>query len=296
MKTLLAFYALAMLISIPIANAQNQYTVDGKQYTLKTDVEGSLTLLWNTIDGEYRYFLQKGDKVTELINTLVERKYQEEYKEYLQLQTADVTISVEKVKLTLPSLRDFFNDYNSQKDPNYITQNKDIQIKIRLGVFAGISNNIYTENPDNTLLPVAGVDFEIIEEAHLKRHSLVIQFKQTFENSDYKYSASQFSLNYRFKFVKTETFDVFVNTKIASYTYVKRDIEVIVPGPADIPIVTVVTESGGSFQAPVIFGVGADITVGKGYITFSYNDIVGIVIENNGEFPVDFTLGYKFNL
>ena len=293
MKTLLTFSALALLMSISIANAQNQYTVDGKQYTLKTEVEGSLTLLWNTIDGEYRYFLQKGDKVTELINTLVERKYQEEYKEYLKLQTADVTISVEKVKLTLPSLREFFNDYNSQKDPNYIIQNKVIQIKIRLGVFAGISNSIYTQNPDNTLLPVAGVDFEIIEDVHLKRHSLVIQFKQTFENSDYKYSSSQFSLNYRFKFVKKESFDVFVNTKFSSYTYVNREVTVIDPETSTSSVVSI---SGGEFQAPLVFGIGADILVGDGYITFSYNDIVGIILENNGEFPVDFTLGYKFNL
>jgi len=36
--------------------------------------------------------------------------------------------------------------------------------------------------------------------------------------------------------------------------------------------------------------------LGNGYLFFTYNDIVGLGIDSNGEFPVDFTLGYKFNL
>ena len=47
-----------------------------------------------------------------------------------------------------------------------------------------------------------GADFEIVDHNLLKRHSLVVRFKQIFENSEYKFSSSQFSLNYRFKFIK----------------------------------------------------------------------------------------------
>ena len=55
-------------------------------------------------------------------------------------------------------------------------------------------------------------------------------------------------------------------------------------------------ESGSDFSAPITFGLGADYKVGNGYITFNYNDIVGLSVDSNGEFPIDFTFGYKFNL
>ena len=48
------------------------------------------------------------------------------------------------------------------------------------------------------MLPTMGADFEIVDHNLLKRHSLVVRFKQIFENSEYKFSSSQFSLNYRF--------------------------------------------------------------------------------------------------
>jgi hypothetical protein len=253
-------------------------------------------LLWNTIEGEYRYFSKKGDEIHELKNTRTNGKYQEEYKEILQMQTSDGSAFDDNLKLTLNSLKNFFNEYNSSVDPNFAVEKKSILLKTRLGAFVGISNNIFTQNPENTSSPTAGIDFEIFEQEHLVRHSLVVQFKQTFENSSYKYSATQFSLNYRFKFVKTESFDVFINTKVAAYNHVKRDITVTETDSNNNTVTTIVKESGGSFQAPLTFGIGADYAIGNGYITFSYNDIVGLGIDSNGEFPIDFSLGYKFNL
>ncbi|MFT5250757.1 MAG: hypothetical protein ACI93P_002500, partial [bacterium] len=41
---------------------------------------------------------------------------------------------------------------------------------------------------------------------------------------------------------------------------------------------------------------GADYALGNGYLTFMYNDFVSVVQESNSEFPLDFSLGYKFNL
>ena len=278
MKTLLSLTLLFFLLAISTIHGQEQYTVNGKQYTLKTEAEGTITLLWNTIEGEYRYFSKKGLDIQELKNSRIDGKYQEEYKQVLKMQTSDRSISVDKVKLTLNSLKDFYNDYNSSVDPNYSVEKKSIQLKTRLGAFVGVSNNIFARNPEITSSPTAGIDFEIFEQANLVRHSLVIQFKQTFENSSYKYSVSQFSLNYRFKFVKTETFNMYINTKFAEYYH------------------WVTTISGGGFQAPVTFGLGADYALGNGYITFSYNDIVGLGIDNNGKFPIDFSLGYKINL
>jgi len=261
MKRLLFLFIL--LVSVT-SIGQQQYTVNGETYTLQKEVDGPLTLLWNSIDNEYRYFLQTDDTITELKNTEVNGDYQEEYKEVLQSQTADFSLAVDDVKLTLPSLR----------------------------AFVGASNNVYYINPDNTILPTFGIDFEIIDEVKLKRHALVFRFKQSLENSDYEFSNSEFSLNYRFKFIKNNAIDVFINTKVVAYSYASRDIVFINDNGNEDRI----TGSGGDLQTPGAFGLGADIALGNGYITLSYNDIVAIGRESSDDFPVDFSLGYKFNL
>lgn len=294
MKSLLSLFVLFFILSAGTLKAQEQYTVDGQTYNLNTEVEGTLTLLWNTVNGEYRYFSKKDNDIVELKNTKQNGDYQEEYKETLKQQTTDASVSTEKLKLTLPSLHDFFVEYNKKKDPNFREEEKSIELQFRLGAFAGISNSVYTQNPTNALQPVAGIDLELVDDVKLKRHSVVLRFKQTFESSDYKYSASQLSLNYRFKFVKTPKFDAFVNCKFAALTFSKREISYVLE--SDPPILVTENSSGSDFNAPVTFGIGADYKVGNGYITFNYNDIVGLNVESNDEFPVDFTLGYKFNL
>ena len=291
MKNLLSYLLVAFLLLATNSNAQETYTIDGNTITLKTDVEGTITLLWNTIDNEYRYFLKKGAEIIELKNTRVEGKYQEEYKQVLQEQTKDESVSANKTKLTTSSLKSFFEAYNKLKDPNFESDSKPLKLKVRLGVFAGITNIIYSVNPNNESLPLLGFDFEIIDNNHLKRHALVLQFKQLFESSAYEYSSSEFSFNYRFKFVKTKKLDVFINTKFASYlsaTKLNYDED-------NIPISDeLVTES--DFLFNVNFGLGADYALGNGHLTFNYNDIVSATQNSNGEFPLEFTLGYKFNL
>jgi len=293
MKNLLSYTLIAFLLFAGQSYAQNTYSVNGKELSLKTEVEGSITLLWNIIDGEYRYFLKKENTITELANTKIDKNYQEEYKQVLQSNTSDEDISENKVKLTKESLADYFEDYNKRKDPNFVVTENNIKLKTRLGAFAGITNAIYSDNVTNQTLPTMGLEFEIVENHKLKRHSLVFQFKQTFESSEYKYSASQFSLSYRFKFVKREKLDVFINTKIAAYTFesIPRLVEDEDTGEDNLVIST-----EDNFSALMSFGIGADYKLGNGYLTFIYGDIVSIVEENNGEFPIDFTIGYKFNL
>jgi len=56
-------------------------------------------------------------------------------------------------------------------------------------------------------------------------------------------------------------------------------------------------QSSSNLEAPFIFGLGSDIKVFKnGYITLAYNNLFAIFIENQGNFPTDFALGFKFNL
>ena len=286
------FFVLAFCASISLLGQEN-YKVDGKLYSLKTEVEGKLTLLWNVIDGEYRYFSKKGEDIQELTNTKIGGTYQKEYKETLLAHTPDYSTLVDpKIDLTLPSLRRFFIDYNRASDPNFSIVEPIIQLKTRLGVFAGMSNYIYFVNPENSLLPQIGVDFEIIDDAKLRRHSIVFQFRQLLATSTLDLSSSQFSVNHRFKFIQSETLDVYINTKVASYAYLSQNIDV----PNNNGTIETISGSGGEFQAPFAFGVGADIALGKGYLSLGYQDIVALNLEDNGDFAMDFVLGYKFNL
>lgn len=292
MKNLLSYTLIAFLLIASQGYAQESYSVNGEQLTLKTEVEGSITLLWNIIDGEYRYFIKKGNTITELTNTKLDGQYQEEYLQVLQANTSDEDLSEDKVKLTTKSLSDYFEEYNKIKDSNFVVKENNIKLKTRLGAFAGFTNAVYSDNITNQILPTMGLEFEIVDNNKLKRHSIVFQFKQTFESSEYKYSASQFSLNYRFKFIKKEKFDVFINTKIAAYTY--ENIPRFANSPELEPIILIDSED--SFSALMSFGIGADYKLGNGYLTFIYGDIVSVIEESNGEFPTDFTIGYKFNL
>ncbi len=286
MKTLLSFTIVALFLFATSLNAQQQYTVDGKEYSLNTEIEGPLTLLWNVIDGEYRYFLKKGNTVEELKNTKVDGKYQEEFKEVLNEQTSGSGVKLSNVKFTRPGLSDVVVEYNKVTDPSFAYKEPSVALKFRLGVFAGISNNVYSSNIDNDLGPVGGIDFEVVDEVKLRRHSVVVRFRQAFKYGITKFS-SQLSMNYRFKFVKTPKLDIFINTKFVAWTYSERE----------LPTDPVSETSSSNFNAPAAFGLGADYAVGNGYITFQYNDIVAVGVSNQDDnFPVDFTVGYKFNL
>jgi hypothetical protein len=285
----------AIFLFVTTLHAQQQYTVDGTQYSLNTEIDGNLTLLWNVIDGEYRYFSKKGNDIKELKNTKVDGKYQEEYKEILRSQTSDASLDLAKVKFTRPSLSKFFVTYNKATDPSFTHEETAVKIQLRLGAFAGISNNVYSDNPDNEIAPVGGLDLEILDEVKLKRHAVVIRFRQAFEHGTTKFS-SQLSMNYRFKFVKTPKLDVFINTKFVAWTYSKREIPVSITVGGSTTT-SIVEKTGGNFNAPAAFGLGADYAVGNGYITLQYNDIVALGVSSQDDnFPVDFTLGYKFNL
>jgi len=47
-----------------ISFSQQSYYVNGENLTLYPEAEGNLTLLWNSFDGNYRYFIKKGMKLS----------------------------------------------------------------------------------------------------------------------------------------------------------------------------------------------------------------------------------------
>lgn len=186
----------------------------------------------------------------------------------------------------------FFTDYNKLVSPEF-AQTKN-GLEFRLGVFGGIDNTIFMRNTDNSIHGVAGIDFELAD-LNLKRHALLFQFKQTFKTDTYDYSATQLAFNYRFKFVTIPKFDAFVNFKFAMISYWKETFEIpSINDPQARP--EPYEHSGFGVGAPLSFGVGADYKAGNGFITFGFNDFVALNAASNKNFPIHFTLGYKWIL
>lgn len=286
------FFGFALLFTC-LLNAQNTYTVNGESLSLKTEVEGTLTLLWNTIDGEYRYFSKKNSDILELKNTKENGDYKNEFRQILAQQTSDASIATDNVNLTLPSLLKFFNSYNTAKNPSFIKAATPLKPVLRLGGFAGITNSNFSENPNNNIQLQVGTELELADRSNLKRHAMVLRLSNTFATSDYDYNAFQTSLNYRFKFVMQPKFDIYVNTKFAAYTSVNGERILDVAGAPE-PVIDDL--SGSSFDFPFAFGLGADFPLCNGYLTLLLDDIMGLNVESNGEFPTNLLLGYKFEL
>ncbi|PKP25300.1 MAG: hypothetical protein CVU03_08690 [Bacteroidetes bacterium HGW-Bacteroidetes-2] len=287
MKTLPTFFLVLAFVFSTAIFAQEQYTVSGKTYTLQTEVEGTLTLLWNVIDEQYRYFAKKGNELVELKNTRTDGKYQEEYKETLVSLTSDQSISSEKTKLTLVSLRSFFNEYNKKVDPYYQENATSVALETRLGAFGGVSNNVSTTNPQNVFAPFFGIEFEVTDSQMLKRHAAVLQFRHSFKAEDYDLTYSQFTINYRYKFIHKESLSLFIQAKLIALSFFER---------AKDNQEGLIDRTGSSLQTPIGLGLGLDYKLGNGFITFIMNDIVAPGVDTNDAFSLDFTLGYKFNL
>jgi len=143
---------------------------------------------------------------------------------------------------------------------------------------------------ENTFITQLGIDFEIFDTTKFRKHAILFQFRQLFGNNDFDINSSQLSLNYRFKFIKTNSVEFFINTKIADLVIIDGDIEQTLSNGE-----TIFSKGATEFQAPVAFGLGADIALGNGYLTLGVYDLIALNLENDN-FPIDFVAGYKFNL
>ncbi|WP_243473774.1 hypothetical protein [Winogradskyella sp. MH6] len=281
--------AMLFCLAFQLNYSQETYTVNGETLELKTEIDGKLDLLWNVIDGKYRYFVKTEDgTITELKNTKDDNNdYQEEYKSTLSSLTNGN--STDKLKLTLYSLRNYIDSYNASVDTSYTSTSTESNVQFRLGFSGGITNNPFVGNPDNTKTPLIGAELEIYEANVLPRHSGFLQARHAFENDDFKYNTSELSLGYRFRFINKERFSIYGQVKLATinfsnFTFLdENDMEV--------------DSNETSFDIPFIFGVGSDIKVSNNsYITIIYGELFALLLDNQGNFSTDIAIGYKFNL
>ena len=291
MKQILSLFVI-FLISIAVI-AQESYSINGETLQLKTEIDGKLDLLWTVDKQHYRYFIRTEDgKIQELLNTKGEdNHYQEEYKSLLNSITGN---SAEKVNLTVPSLKEFIDSYNISADSSYQTQNERIKLATRLGGFVGMTNSPFIDNPENSIVPYFGAELEFFSENKLPRHAGFFSLRHQLASDDFDYSATQLAIGYRFRFLNKEKINIYGNLKAITYTFSSGTF--IVEASDSPGTYYTVEDSGSTFKAPFIFGLGADIKLGKGYLTVIYQEIAALFLDLQGNFPVDFSVGYKFNL
>ncbi|MGO1585549.1 MAG: hypothetical protein ACTHXJ_06205, partial [Mesonia sp.] len=116
-----------------------------------------------------------------------------------------------------------------------------------------------------------------------------------FESEEYKYSEANFSLNYRFKVINLTDFHFFVDTELFNLRFYNEKFSIV--DSADPSNNEKINRTGSELNFPVSFGAGIAYRITpNGFLTLSYNDVVSIMEDSNGEFPVDITLGYKFKI
>ena len=286
MKRLLILICFCCALSL---SAQQTYTIDGETLELKTEAQGEITLLWNTFEGKYRYFVQKGGEIEELINTRGnDNKFQEQYKSTLARLTQGSGLSTDKLKLTLFSIREFVDAYNKTQDPNYNAQNKRAKVETRLLLFGGITNHPFVENDNNTKNLQFGAEFEFVGKSVAPRHALMFQIKHATESDDFKFSSTQLGLGYRFRFINQEAFNVYASVIGATYSFTNSE---------QLFNDEIEERDGESFDAPFFFGVGADVRLTDNmFLTVVYDELFGVFIDNQGNFSTNISAGIKFVL
>jgi hypothetical protein len=219
---------------------------------------------------------------------------EDRYKEQLRSLAGDAKLRIQDVKFVLYSLRHFTNSYNALVQEGYSFNEATDDIHHRIGLFVGLSNNIYTHNPQNILAPMLSLEYEFFDPNLAPRHVAFLQLRHSFKQDAYRYSSTQFSINYRFKALYFSGFNVHLDAELATFLYSEDNIRIT---DTTGEVTAIKKESGFSFTAPFNFGVGTDIRVTeKSFISLSYNDIFSIVLDGNGHFPVDFSIGYKYDL
>ncbi len=287
---------LAFLLALTISTysfAQNTYTVNNETLALKTEVEGTLDLLWNIIDNQYRYFIKTEDNtLTELINIKgSNNKYNNAYQTTLSNLTG---LDTSKTKLTLYSLKQFINEYNASKNSNYSYDSSKPKLSFRLGLFGGLTNNPFVFNPQNDKVAFFGAELELFEETVQPKHAGFLNIRSSRDSGPLNYSATQLSLGYRFRFINKAFFNVYGQTKFASLIFSNSTLSI---EDSTNPGTFITSEqSNTAFDIPLAFGLGADFKVGNGYITFVADNLFAAFVSSTDNFPLDLALGYKFNL
>lgn len=273
--------------------AQEVFIIEGDTLNLKREVNGNLRLYYNqSIDSTMRFFLQKGSRMSELKEESLDGIPQ--FRIQLDTFTEDSPVSTRGVPFSLSGLKDFVITYNSRVEDRGSDDEETEGIQMRIGFFTGLSNKVYVDNPDNILVPIVGLGFEIFDPKFAPRHSGLLHLRHSFEQDDFSYSATELSVNYRFRLFDFSNVSIHIDTELATLLYFQEEVAIV---DQEGQLRDIRKDDGFSLETPFSFGVGSDIKVtDNSFITLGYNDVVTIFLDSNGNFPIDFTIGYKYRL
>ena len=290
------FLAFLFIFFASNSYSQESYILNGENLILKYEVAGPLDLLIYENENNTRYFVQdRFGNIKELTNSKdLDGTYFNEFRDVLGEFTKDSSMSAQEVGFTLYSLKKFVRAYNSYNTKRYAYTDEKVNGQLRIGVFGGFTNHPLVPNPNNIITPFADIELEIFEKKELPRQSGFISIEQTFKSKDFDYYSTIIALGYRFRFINKSTFNIYANLQFATYTFSHGKVEVKNEETQEI---IVYDQDNNAFRVPFIIGIGTDMKVSDtSYISLIYNELVSAFVSNNGNFPVNVSLGYKFNI
>lgn len=284
------FWVILLFFSAGL-QGQGIFVIEGDTLKLTEQVRGELSLFWNESPEKPRFFVRKGDRMLELKDSLQAGRpqYQTELESLTQNpdQAGDLDFS-------LTDLESFVRSYNEQMQRQNLEGESRPVFASRIGFFTGLSNNVYADNPDNVLAPLIGLEFEMFNPQVSWRHSVVLDLEQSFKREGYRYTATQLSLSYRYRFLQLNRLQIYVDATLGRLLYERDEYSVL---DEQGEVLALRDEADFKLQAPLSLGIGADFQVTQnGYITFGYNEVVSATLDSNGSFPIDITLGYRYQL
>ena len=162
-------------------------------------------------------------------------------------------------------------------------------LKLRLGVFGGITNQPFVTNPNNLTVPLFGIELEGISSSANSNHAGFFDIIHALDHDDFQYNSTQLALGYRYRFINNKNFNIYGNMRLATYTFSKESFRYL-----GLPNETI---NKSTFQIPCSFGLGADIKISKNsFVTVAYNELFALFISNNDNFPIVLAFGYKLSL
>lgn len=281
-------FIVLLCFAFQINYSQESYTIEGETIELKTEVEGRLDLLWNVTKNNFRYFVRTEDgTITELKNTKSKGADLEDYK--ITLQQLTNGLPAKKVRFRLYNLVYYINSFNAAEGSDNASTFARSKVNVRLGFSGGITNNPFVDNPENVKVPLVGLELELYEANVKSIQSAFLQVRRTFDSDEFEYSTTELSLGYRYRLLNLSWMSFYGQVKLATVHFTDN----IRINESNIEE----SVSSTTFEIPLVFGVGTDIRVGKNsYITLIYSELFGLLVENQGNFSTDISLGFKFKL
>lgn len=271
---------------------QGIFVIEGDTLKLTAEVRGELSLFWDKEPESPRFFVRKGDRILELKDSLHNGRPQ--YRIALERITRNQNAPLRDLEFSRASLGAFVRTYNEHAALQRTQSESQRVFASRIGFFTGLSNKVYADNPDNVLAPLIGLEFELFNPQFSWRHSLVVDLEQSFKRQGYRYTATQLSLGFRYRFLQINRLQFYLDATLVRLLYERDEYQELDEHGG---VLAMRDDSGFKLQAPLSLGMGADYQVTQnGYITFGYNEVVSATLESNGAFPIDITIGYRYQL